>query len=435
MSIHDEEYQNSKLFNDHITTLALMGCPITLLFRAKCEAPVLNVHWEFIQHDTIGQLNHILGHIHPETNYYNTLPHASEGSIQQIFLEVKKDQKYIGYLYFQLVDFQAGKAWQYKHKTEGSAWSRRYARLMQRLLSIFSWKILVAGNLIRPGFHAFGDQIVEEVPLALFQAIPLAFLQLSAKYKPAMCIIKECDAELQTRLPQELNHVFHPMEVDQGMFFYLRKHWKSMDDYILDLESKYRVRYRRAIKKFQPYAIREISVSEVNAFGAILYQLYTIVRNNADFNPVDIMPGYFEKMKQACGDQYKIFIAYHESKVVGFYSFFLNNHHIETNYIGYLPDENKEHQTYLVLLYHMIDQCIQLKKEYINMGRTAFEIKSSVGAVPMSLNNPVQLSNPFLQRIFPKVFRLMYKRTHWVQRKPFKSDSTGDDATGSTTEE
>ena len=72
------------------------------------------------------------------------------------------------------------------------------------------------------------------------------------------------------------------------------------------------------------------------------------------------------------------------------------------------------------MLLDMVDFSIHHQFKRIIFGRTALEIKSTIGAEPVEIFGLIKhknfLANQFMKNIFPS----LSPKTEWIQRKPFK---------------
>ena len=53
-------------------------------------------------------------------------------------------------------------------------------------------------------------------------------------------------------------------------------------------------------------------------------------------------------------------------------------------------------------------------------GRTALEIKSSIGATPVQMSGFIYHTNAIVNKWIPKLFKRLEPETVWQQRHPFK---------------
>ena len=75
---------------------------------------------------------------------------------------------------------------------------------------------------------------------------------------------------------------------------------------------------------------------------------------------------------------------------------------------------------YLNMLYNMTQFGIENQFKKIIFGRTALEIKSSIGAKPVIMSGFIYHTNKWINRILPKIFPNLEPSLVWQQRHPFK---------------
>ena len=75
---------------------------------------------------------------------------------------------------------------------------------------------------------------------------------------------------------------------------------------------------------------------------------------------------------------------------------------------------------YLNMLYDMVGCAIVNGFKHIQFGRTAMEIKSSIGAVPVNMYGLMEHNTPLINRYLDKIFRFLEPEVSWIQRHPFK---------------
>jgi hypothetical protein len=73
------------------------------------------------------------------------------------------------------------------------------------------------------------------------------------------------------------------------------------------------------------------------------------------------------------------------------------------------------------MLYDMLGCSIHNGFKRINFGRTAMEIKSSIGAKPEQLFGWMQHKNTMVNRNLGFIFNLLEPKAKWIERNPFKS--------------
>ncbi len=205
-----------------------------------------------------------------------------------------------------------------------------------------------------------------------------------------------------------------------NMIFEIPMNWKSIEDYYNAFSKKYRDQYKRAHKKFEGISVKELDVNEVVLFESRINELYHHVAKNAPFNTFFLAENHFSTFKNQCGDGFKIFGYFLEEKLIGFHSVLLNDAVLETYFLGYDEQIQKEKMLYLNMLYNMTEFGITQQFKKIIFGRTALEIKSSIGATPVMMTGFIYHSNKLINRFLGKIFRNLEPETVWQQRHPFK---------------
>ena len=205
-----------------------------------------------------------------------------------------------------------------------------------------------------------------------------------------------------------------------NMIFYLNENWKSLDDYVGALSKKYRDQFKRARKKFDGIEVRNLSYEKVLQNEEKIYELYHYVAKNAPFNTFFLSKNHFSTLKGQCGNRFQIFGYFLNEELVGFHTLLLNDETLETYFLGYNDHIQKENMLYLNMLYNMTEYGIENEFKRIIFGRTALEIKSSVGATPVQMSGFIYHNNKLINRFIGKIFRNLEPELHWQQRHPFK---------------
>lgn len=205
-----------------------------------------------------------------------------------------------------------------------------------------------------------------------------------------------------------------------NMIFYLDKNWKSLDDYVAALSKKYRDQFKRARKKFDGIQVHNLFYEEVLQNEEKIYELYHYVAKNAPFNTFFLSKNHFSTLKGQCGNRFQIFGYFLNEELVGFHTLLLNDETLETYFLGYNDHIQKENMLYLNMLYNMTEYGIQNGFKRIIFGRTALEIKSSIGATPIQMSGFIYHNNKLINRFIGKIFKNLEPELNWQQRHPFK---------------
>ena len=203
------------------------------------------------------------------------------------------------------------------------------------------------------------------------------------------------------------------------MIIYLDSAWKSFEDYTLALKSKYRVKANRADTKSDVLESKLLSEEDIKMYLDELQALYQNTIDNADFDAQILNLNTYTQLKNTYKDNFIVKGYFLEGKLVGFLSAMQNGDHLDAHFIGIDYSNNKEYAIYPRILNDYVRLGIETKSSQINLGRTASEIKSTLGAQPKTLTCycrhkyalPNKILKPFIKNVHIKTFK---------QHQPFK---------------
>jgi hypothetical protein len=231
---------------------------------------------------------------------------------------------------------------------------------------------------------------------------------------------KDFYQESATELKKSSFSVLYEFNTQPNMIFELQNKWKTNTEYIEALTKKYRDQYKRAHKKFEGIETRELSLDEIILMENRIYELYFQVAKNAPFNTFFLAKNHFSSFKRQCGPKFILVGYYLKNELVGFHTLLVNGKTLETYFLGYDEQIQKEKMLYLNMLYNMTEFGIENQFKKIIFGRTALEIKSSIGAKPVIMSGFIYHTNKWINRILPKIFPSLEPSLVWQQRHPFK---------------
>lgn len=207
-----------------------------------------------------------------------------------------------------------------------------------------------------------------------------------------------------------------------NMILALMENWASNEDYVASFSKKYRDQYKRAHKKIEGVITKELTLEEIITQEERIYELYQHVAKNAPFNTFFLAKNHFSTFKKQCGQRFVLCGYYLNNQLVGFHTLLLNGTVLETYFLGYDEQVQKEKMLYLNMLYNMTRFGIEHQFKKIIFGRTALEIKSSIGAGPVFMTGFLYHTNTLINRFMPKIFPRLEPTIAWQQRHPFKEN-------------
>jgi hypothetical protein len=344
--------------------------------------------------------------------YFHVLETSKPKNMQCYFMGFFHDNELIGGALFQYLDFIQHKTFQ---KNEVFCSIRNFtAKQLSKDVMILGNNMLTGQN----GFYFDGSKITLE------QVIPLldeAVCKMQNEIrKTSLIIYKDYQSNFVKYFKGENHEAYFRFSVQPNMMLNLKENWKTFEDYSNDFSKKYRARAKSAKKKLEGIEKQELDLNAIKKHQSEMNFLYQNVAENAPFNTFFLTENHFESMKENLKDQFKIFGYFLDKKLIGFYTLILNNEDIDTYFLGYNKECQKEKQIYLNMLLDMVGFGINHQFKRIIFGRTALEIKSTIGAEPTEIFGLMKhnnfIINPFMKNIFPS----LSPKTEWIQRKPFK---------------
>lgn len=216
---------------------------------------------------------------------------------------------------------------------------------------------------------------------------------------------------------------FKAFEVDPNMVLHLDPNWSSINDYLNSFKAKYRTKANAAFKRSSPLTVRDLSSDELKVHIEKLKALYKGVEQKSSFNLGVLNLDSYIDLKKCYPDNFIVRTYWLKDEMVGFLTGMINGNSMDAHFVGFDYEINKEYAIYARILYNYVEMAIQAKLNQINFGRTAGEIKSTVGAIPEPLTCYIRhtgsitnhLIRPIINNIKPAEFPL---------RQPFKAANT-----------
>ena len=288
----------------------------------------------------------------------------------------------------------------------------------------FSSKVLLIGNNMLTGQHAFcfSPDLPYSVGLELLKNAISSIEKEYSKKKTRihLTIFKDFSANEVPNFAIPAFHSFFNFTTQPNMLFIIKENWKNFDDYVLDLNKKYRDQFKRARKKSEGITKRKLTVNELIHYKNRIHELYMNVAKNAPFNTFYLPENHFETFKMALKDEFLFYGYFNGETLIGFNTLVKNGSDIDTYFLGYDEKYQREKMLYLNMLYDMIGYSINKGYSRIVFARTALEIKSSVGAKPIEMHGFIKHSNWFINLFISKLFRYFEPEMTWIERNPFK---------------
>ncbi|AQS95275.1 GNAT family N-acetyltransferase [Polaribacter sp. BM10] len=287
-------------------------------------------------------------------------------------------------------------------------------------------KLLICGNTFVSGEHGVfiknnqdKKAVVKELAASIYH-----FVNSDKKLKKQIdaFLIKDfVDASINITNKLKLYN-YHPFSVEPNMVLKLDTNWLNFDDYLASLKTKFRVKAKKAFKQSKELVIEDVTLASIENILPKIKSLYTKVATNASFNLVDFNLETYISLKEKLGENYILKTYCLNGEVVGFISGVINKNALDAHFVGIDYQLNRAYAIYQRMLYNYIEIAIKHNLNTINYGRTASEIKSSVGATPQNLTMYLRHKKTIKNKIL-KLFLQRVQPTPFQQKFPFKKQS------------
>ena len=288
----------------------------------------------------------------------------------------------------------------------------------------FSSHVLFMGNNMLSGQNAFSFTVdIDKITAtkALKKASETLQLHFKKKGKKVhLTSFKDFTTEEAAPFTKEDYGKFYQFCIQPNMVFEIKDHWHNFDDYVGDLTKKYRDQYKRARKRADGIVKRKMSLEDIIQYEETIYDLYFHVAEHAPFNTFFLAKNHFTIFKEVAKDHFLFYGYFIDNELIGFNTLIKNGDSMDTYFLGYDEQIQKEKMLYLNMLYDMIAYSINKGFSEVIFARTALEIKSSVGARPIPMYGLIRHSNALINSKMETVFNYLEPKTDWIERNPFK---------------
>ncbi len=359
----------------------------------------------------------------PEDKLYLSLPYlkaledASSGDV--IFRYVifsHKNYGPVGICNLQILDFKGATN---EQQNELCFIARK---IKDKIAESNGLKVITCGNVFACGENgfAFSDKLDEqEVAEAIADAIKQVQKEDKKNFNSSLFLLKEFWPRSLSFSDRFKTFSYTGFSADVNMVLNINDDWQTYEDYLGSMQAKFRTKANAAEKRSQELVYKTFSVEDIELLAPEIEKLFTAVVAKSPYSFGTLNAKAFANFKRNLGEQF-IFNGYLlDGRLVAFSTAFAFDGIIDANYVGINYKLNQHYALYPRMLYDFVRLAIERRASELRLGRTAEEIKSSIGAVPVDMKLYVRhkttisnhLVKPFFSGIKPSPFEL---------RRPFK---------------
>lgn len=367
------------------------------------------------------------GSVFMSREYFSALESNGPSNIEYRYVSVFKGSSFRFLYYFQVIRLSFSDI---SSRVNEPAYKRvlsGISALLGTYWAFFPGKkpnyLLVCGNMCVSGDYGYRSSPGYESDAAFF--LPEAFHRVQRELETEGKVVAEVFKDIPARLDNVKGLLgqrrFFRLNMDPLMKMELPSSWKSIEDYVAALSSKYRQRFQQAMKKTAGMSWRSLSAAEMRQRSEELGVLYAAVQSKAPLQLADNSFQYLIALKQFLGAGVSFEVLEFEGRILAFVTGVSDGANYEAHHIGIDYHFNKSHALYLNILYRYIRLAIEAGASTLCFGRTAIEMKTTVGAVPVDYHAYIHFSNGFFNG-FLKWMVPDNPNSDWIPRSPFKEN-------------
>lgn len=345
--------------------------------------------------------------------YLQALAAAPPPGTRYVFAAVRQGEALVAGAVFQLIALHGGQLpWL---EAEGALPVRLFLWLTGRL-PLRPRHLLLCGNLLHADAPGFGASPRVHDPAALLHAVA----EQVRSHRPervALTLLKTPDLGAAAGQLESLGYV-RTDGAEPTMQLAVDPAWRSGDDYLAAMRSKYRQRARAARKRALGLSTEVLDLAGVEQHADALAGLLAPVLRRADVLLAPIPAETLVALKRGLGDAMRVKVWREDGALVGFSASVRQGDALDGSLVAVTDAANRQHKLYQNALYDFVEEAIAEGVGHLGLGRTALEIKSAVGAEPHPVAIYLRSPNGLLHRLLAyAVARLALPA--WTPRHPF----------------
>jgi hypothetical protein len=213
------------------------------------------------------------------------------------------------------------------------------------------------------------------------------------------------------------------LETEPNMVLEISPQWKTFDDYLGSLTSKYRKTAKQIDKDVIAAGCRIEKLrgpDEVARHAEALHDLYLQTHHNARVRPVTLPLNFLPTLAAHLGDEMRWSVLKREEQILGFVNTVRDGETAVGYYIGFDRPANNEFPIYFRLLQTVVEDAINFGCRRLSLGRTALEPKARLGARAEPLELWIRHRIPMLNIIVRGLLNTISHHDDAPERNPFK---------------
>ncbi len=265
-------------------------------------------------------------------------------------------------------------------------------------------KMLVCGNLLSWGMHgiSFAQNVDHQT---LWPAVAEAIYRLRRVDKlfgdTAFVMVKDIPDAHASAATALSRFSYRELETEPNMVLDISPKWKTYDDYLASLTSKYRKQAKQIDKEVAAAGcvVEEIATDQIERDAEQLHALYLQTHKNARLRLVTLPVAFLPTLAKQLGEDMRFTILRKDDQLLGFVTTVKDGDTAVGYYIGFDRKTNADIPIYFRLLQSVVGHALALGCKRLSLGRTALEPKARLGARPDPMRVWIRHRIPMLNLI------------------------------------
>lgn len=213
-------------------------------------------------------------------------------------------------------------------------------------------------------------------------------------------------------------------QAEPFMLLKMRKDWHSGEDYKQAMLSKYRVRVNKALQCSQHLMSAWFEGNHLSEekIGIMTQLLSATLANKTLALPPDLKSLIKGFCREYGSDYQTVFCTDNEGNILGFLSAVKQGDKVFAMHIGYEAEFAREFHLYQRLMLDLIEKFAGIGIKEIHLGRTATEIKSTLGAEPIENSIVIYTQSIWLTFVLKIYKRFFFRPRTYTLRHPFREN-------------
>jgi hypothetical protein len=286
-------------------------------------------------------------------------------------------------------------------------------------------KMLVCGNVLSWGMHGISFRPGEDQE-PLWPAVSEAIYRLRRVDKlfgdTAFVMVKDIPDAYASPAKALSRFSYRELETEPNMVLDISPQWKSYDDYLASLTSKYRKQAKQIEKEVAAAgcSVEEIKSDAIARNAEQLHALYLQTHKNARLRLVTLPVTFLPTLAERLGDDLRFTVLKKDDTLLGFVTTVRDGETAVGYSIGFDRKANAEFPIYFRLLQSVIGHALAFGCKRLSLGRTALEPKARLGARPDPMRIWIRHRIPMLNLIVRGLLHTISDHEEPPERNPFK---------------